>query len=285
MSESVRHRLVRLGALVLLAGLLSACIVGSDEDADPTSTTAASPTATTRIAPTATATVTPRPTSTPVPPTPTRTPTPRPTATATPIPKVPLGTITPLDPNVVGNYSLSAEIELRGVPDQTDFVASLLILQAAPDHYYLRSTSGGAGIESWLVDGTTYLTQADGSVAKLPKGTDTALFSPALLIQTIPTVSGDTVGVVVGTDDVSGRQATHYVIDAEDLFDTASWLPRNRAENINGQVEVWIDNELKIILRQVAEVHWENRDGSQGSYVSNYEVTNVTTTQPVTAPG
>jgi hypothetical protein len=196
-----------------------------------------------------------------------------------------LGTITPLDPNVVTNYSLSTDIELRGVPGQSDFVMSLLILQAAPNHYYLRSTSGGAGIESWLVDGTTYLTQADGSVAELPEGSDTALFSPALLVQTIPALSGDTIGQMLGVDDVGGRQATHYQVDGEDLVESVSWLPGDGASDIEGQVDVWIDNELRIVLRQVSDVRWENSDGSPGSFVGNYEITNVTTTQPVTAPG
>jgi hypothetical protein len=198
---------------------------------------------------------------------------------------VPLGTITPLDPNAIPNFSLSTNIELRGVPGQTDFVMSLLILQAAPNHYYLKSTSGESGIESWLVDGTTYLTQADGSVARLPDGSDTALFSPALLVQTIPNVSGDTVGIDLGVEDVGGRQATHYQIDAEDLFETAPWLPGDSATDIEGQVDVWIDTELRIILRQESNVRWENADGSPGSFVGHYEVTNVTTTEPVTAPG
>jgi hypothetical protein len=289
--ESVRRRLVWAGTLVLVASVFGGCIVGSD-DPDPTSTvdapqsltatTPAGPTET--VAPSATATAAP-PTRTPVPPTATRTPTPRPTATATPLPKVALGTITPLDPNAVTNYSLSTEIELRGVPGQSDFVMSLLILQSAPDHYYLKSTSGGSGIESWLVDGTTYLTQADGSVAQLPNGGDTALFSPTLLIQTVPMVSGETVGVNLGVEDVGGRQATHYRIEAGDLFATATWLPGESATDIAGQAEVWIDNELSIIVRQESDVRWENVDGTPGSFVGRYEVTNITTTEPVTAPG
>ena len=291
MRESVRRRLVWAGTLVLVASLFGGCIVGSD-DPDPTATVGPpqSPTATTTadptetVAPSATVTTAP-PTRTPVPPTATSTPTPRPTATATPLPKEPLGTIVPLDPNVVTNYSLSTEIELRGVPGQSDFVMSLLILQSAPNHYYLKSASGGSGIESWLVDGTTYLTQADGSVAQLPDGSDTALFSPTLLVQTVPMVSGETVGVDLGVEDVGGRQATHYRIEAEDLFETAPWLPGDSATEIEGQLEVWIDNELSIIVRQESEVHWENADGKPGSFVGRYEVTHINTTEPVTAPG
>lgn len=289
MSESVRRRLVLVGLLVLVASVLNGCIVGSD-DADPTSTTSATPLATTPVSPISTATATtpatpPTATSTPDPPTPTRTPTPRPTATATPIPKEPLGNLSPLDPAIVTNYSLSAEIELRGIPNQSDFVMSLLILQAAPNHYYLRSTSGNSAIESWLVDGTTYLTQADGSVARLPEGSDTALFSPALLVQTVPTVSGDTLGVPLGVEDVGGRQATHYRIDGEDLLASASWLPGDSASDVEGQIDIWIDNERRIVLRQESDLRWENTDGTAGSYVGRYEITNVNTTEPVTAPG
>jgi hypothetical protein len=185
----------------------------------------------------------------------------------------------------VTNYSLSTEFDLRGVPGQSDLAISLLILQAAPNHYYLRSTSGSAGIESWLVDGTTYLTQADGSVAELPEGSDTALFSPSLLVQTIPTISGETQGVNLGAEFVGGRQSTHYRIDAEDLFATATWLPGDSATDIEGQVDVWIDSELSIILRQDSNVRWENADSSPGSFIGRYEVTNVSTTEPVTAPG
>jgi hypothetical protein len=220
-----------------------------------------------------------------VPPTPTRTPTPRPTSTATPIPTVPLGEIAPIDPNVLTNYSLSTNIELKGVPNQTDFVMSLLILQSAPDHYYLRSTTGDSGIESWLIDGTTYLTQADGSVASIPQGSDTALFSPALLVQTIPAISGDVVGIKVGDENVSGRQATHYTVAGADLLDGTSWLPGDTADDIDGQVDVWIDNELHVIVRQESNVTWKYSDGSAGSFVGHFELTNIGTTEPVTAPG
>ncbi|HEX5164050.1 MAG TPA: hypothetical protein VFV93_01540, partial [Thermomicrobiales bacterium] len=196
-----------------------------------------------------------------------------------------LGEIAPLDPNVVTNYSLSTNLELKGIPRQADFVMSLLILQSAPDHYYLRSTSGDSGIESWLVDGTTYLTQADGSVASIPQGSDTALFSPSLLVQTIPAISGDVVGIMAGVEEVSGRQATHYTVDGEDLLDKTSWLPGDTADDIDGQVDIWIDNELHIIVRQESNVTWNNRDNTQGSFVGHYEVTNIGTTEPVTAPG
>ncbi len=293
MTKSVGRRLVWFGTLAIVAGLSSGCIVSSD-NADPTNTVSVSPSLSATIAATSTSTPPPPatatattapPTATRVPPTPTATSTPRPTATATPIPKVPLGAITPLNPDAIPNYSLSTEVELRGVPNQPDFVMSLLILQAAPNHYYLRSTGGSSGLESWLVDGTTYLTQADGSVAQLPEGSDTALFSPSLLVQTVPAISGDTLGVMLGIEDVSGRQATHYQIEGADLMNSVPWLPGEGATDIEGQVNVWIDNELRIVLRQESDVRWKNADGTLGSFKDRYEVTNISTTEPVTAPG
>lgn len=289
MRKSVSHRLVWVVLLVVVAVALSACIDGSD-DADPTATSEPLAIATTVASPivqaTSTATVVatqPAPTSTSVPPT-TRTPTPQPTATVTPVPKVALGAINPLDPFVLTNFTLNAGIEVRGVPNQSDVAMTLLVIQAAPDRYYLKSTSGSAGIESWLVDGTTYLTQADGSVAQLPGDSDTALFSPALLVQTVPTVSGDTVGIQLGTEDIGGRQATKYQIDGEDLLPTAAWLPGDGTSAVEGQVDVWIDSELGIILRQESNVGWTNSDGSTGSFSGVYEVLNISTTEPVTAP-
>lgn len=287
MSESVNRRLIKVGAFALVAGLLSACSVGSDDGVDPTATVT-SPIESALPSPSATSTIQPptvTATLTPLPPTSTRTPTPRPTATVTPVPKVPLGTITALDPAVLTNYTLAADIQLRGVPGQPDFATSLLILQSAPDLYYLRSTTGEGSIETWLVDGTTYLTQADGSVAKLPDATDTALFSPALLVQTIPAISGETLGVDRGTEDVGGRQASRYQIEATDLFATTPWLPGDGANDVTGQVDVWIDDETRVVVRQVSDVRWTNPDGSAGSFAGQYEITNVTTTEPVTAPG
>lgn len=288
MSSSVRHRLIWAGVLLLTVGILSACSVGSS-DPDPTSTAASAPPTTTieptRPDATATPESTSTPTRTPVPPTPTQTATPSPTATATPIPRVPIGTITPLNPAVVTNFTLTTDLQLRGVPGQADFVMSLLILQAAPNHYYLRSTTGDSGIESWLVDGTTYLTQADGSVAQLPEGSDTALFSPALLVQTIPVISGETIGIVVGIEDVNGRQTTHHQIEGEDLLSSTVWLPGNEATNVKGTLDIWIDNETQLVIRRVADVSWRNSDRSEGSFVSAFDLTNITTTEPVTAPG
>ena len=218
-------------------------------------------------------------------PTPTSTSTPRPTATVTPIPKEALGEIAPLDPSGLPNYTLTTDIELRGVPGQSDFTMSLLIIQAAPDHYYLRSTSGNSGLESWLVDGTTYLTQADGSVAALPADSDTALFSPSLLVQTVPRISSDTLAVNVGPEDVNGRQTTHKRVDGKDLLANANWLPGDGASNIEGQVDIWIDNETGIILRRESNVRWQNPDGSGGVLIERHDVTNISTTERVTAPG
>lgn len=287
-SSSVRHWLVLAGVLLLTTGMLSACSFGSS-DPDPTSTSNADlPTSTSEPIerePTATETSTPTPTVTPVPPTATQTATPSPTPTVTPIPRVPIGETTPLDPAVITNYTLTTDLKLRGISGQTDFLMGLLILQAAPNHYYLKSTTGGSGIESWLVDGTTYLTQADGSVARLPQGSDTALFSPALLIQTIPTISSETVGIEVGVEEVNGRQTTHFRVDGRDLFESTPWLPREETSDVRGTLDIWIDNDTRLVIRRETDVHWKNMDGSDGSFVDTYDLTNITTTEPVTAPG
>lgn len=290
MRESVSRRLVGIGSLLLAATLLGACVVGSDDD-DPTAMVEATVAATEAASPTVTAgetatTSTAPATATAVPAMPdsTATSTPSPTPTVTPIPKTPLGAMAPLNPTVIQNFTVSTNVELRGIPNQSDFATSLLILQSAPDHYYLKSSTGDSGLESWLVDGTTYLTQADGSVAELPDGSDTALFSPTLLVQTIPMLSSETPSISLGTEDVAGRQATHYQIEAADLLSTTPWLPADTT-NDAGQVDVWVDTEFGIVLRQEANVTWQNADGSSGSYVVRYEVTNVGTTEPVRAPG
>lgn len=292
MRSLIRRRLVWVAGVILSAGALGSCVIGSNDDADvpptvqldPSQTFTAAPGPSATLSPTTTSTASPTATPSPttVPPTPS--PTPRPTASATPIPKAPLGEIAPLDPVVIVNFSLAAQIELRGVPNQSDFSMTLAIQQSAPDHYYLRSTSGSSVLESWLVDGTTYLTQADGGVAPLPAGSDTALFSPALLVQTIPVITGETLGTRLGNETVGGRDATRYRVDGEDLFQTATWLPGDTAIDIDGQVDVWIDSELRIVLRQESDVTWGN-DGAEGSFVGRLEVTNISTTVPVNAPG
>ena len=290
MRESVSRRLALVGSILLAAVLLSGCIVGTDDD-DPTPTSESRETPTEAASPspqvTATATTQPSPeapTATTAPATATTTPTPRPTSTATPIPTEPLGEIAPINPIALENFTLSTDISLRGIPGQSDFVLNLLILQASPSHYYVKSTTGGSSLESWLVDGTTYLTQADGSVAELPGGSDTALFSPALLVQTVPALAGETQAIDLGTEEVAGRQTTHRQIAADDLIADTTWLPAD-ASDADGVVDLWIDNELGIVIRQEADITWENADGSTGSYEIRYEVTNVGATEPVTAPG
>jgi hypothetical protein len=269
--------------------LVAGCSLGtndSDDAATPTLEATRPATQAPAASPTArpSATPTPVPTATAPPPTATASPTVTPTATVTPVPEQPLGEIRPLDPLVLTNYSLAFALRVVGVPGEEDLTTTLNIEQSDPQTFHLLTQTGDTSFESWQVGGTTYLRQGDGTVVALPEGSDSALFSPALLVQTIPPLDSNMSVTRLGADTIEGRAVTHYRIDGEDYLAATRILPPDFAGDVRGKVDLWVDDEWRIALRLGGLVTWTNDDRTLGTLETSYDVTRILATPPVTAP-
>jgi hypothetical protein len=270
---------------------IAACSVGGGEDdvtpteiADaipPSATGAVAPSATPEPTGTATATSTSTSTSTPEPtatpsPTPTRTPTP----TATPFPEIenPFANL-PQPDQVLENFTLSYTGAF-GTPDGGTESIEIFIEQSSPTRYHLRT---GAGVEIWVVEDATYFRNPDGSVFQIQSAVDPVLISPAAYLIQIPNPVDVPSALEIGEDEVEGRPATHYRVDADQVHQFGLDAERTVADP-EGQIDVWIDRELGFVSRLDMDVNWTDENGQAQSAVADLTVSAIGTTAEVQPP-
>jgi len=315
-----RRRAIALvaGSVVLL--LSGACSIGGDDDETPTATTAAvagSPTTsqaaaspTTAASPSVSASPTTQgspgagsptsqgspvasgsPTAGGSPPagaTPTRaaaaTATVAPSPTPTAAPEAPVGEIVVLDPAAIPNYTLTIDIAATGIGGPGDSTFVYTIEQSATDRYHLKADSSGTSLEIWKVGDSAFIAQEGGEPAPLPEGSDTALFSPATFLQVVPPIASGANAQDLGVEEIDGRSARHYRLSGESFLGNVPFLGGQEVTDVGGEIDVWVDEELKTPLRQQGEVTWVNADDSEGKFSIDYQLTQVGSTAEVQPP-
>ena len=283
-----RSSVLILGGVLIASLLFAACSIngGDDDDSTATATEDVAPDFTATEAQEPTATETPEPTATPEP-----TPTETATATATPEPtSTPTATPIPIEENpfaevpspdlVLENYTVTyyAEIETpEGDPEMID----IFIEQSAPDRYHLRA---GEEVEIWVIDGATYFRNPDdGSVFQVPTAVDPGLVSPAAYLIQIPSPAGIPEALRVGEEDVDGRPAIHYSVDA-DQIEQFGLADDDTVTDPEGDIDVWIDQELGFISRMEIDAEWTDETGARQSAVIDLLITDVGTTAEIAPP-
>jgi hypothetical protein len=279
------------GILVLALAISGCSISGDDDDpatatadvAPPTQADSIDPTATELASPTepasATATETTEPTATSSP-TATASSTATASATATELPEVenPFANV-PQPDTVLENFTLSYQGEFGPPQGETESL-EIFIEQSAPTRYHLRAA---AGVEIWVIEDATYFRNPDGSVFQIQSAIDPVLVSPAAYLIQIPDPADVPSALQVGQDDVDGRSATHYQVEADQVgrFGLAQ---DQTITDPDGEIEIWVDDELGFISRMLVDVEWTDETGSRQSAVAELLITAVGTTQEIQAP-
>lgn len=287
--------------LVVLALLVGGCSIGGDGDdsADVTPTDQARSVTATSVDP-APSTATEEPTEPdPTPtdePTPTSTMTPEPTATSTPEP-TPTATPEPVvqDPfaglarpdSVLDNYTLTYTINFEeGLPEAG--MMDIFVEQFAPDNYHIRaagdSVEGVGQVEIWVVGATTYFRTPDGQVSQVPGQMDQTLFSPSAYLILTPDLATVALATDLGVEDIDGRAARHYRVDPEQLEQAGLLDDVEDYQDPEGHYDVWIDEELGIVLRMIGDAAWSDDEGTRYVMQLNYELTNVNSTPEIQPP-
>lgn len=137
-------------------------------------------------------------------------------------------------------------------------------------------------IEVWSLADATYIAESGGTPVELP-GSMASEFAPTNLLVIVPPVETLAVAEEVGQEDVNGRSATQYRVEAEDA---AVILAPEGAEinDAEGDMNIWIDDELGIVLQMTADVTWTNADDTDASVVIDYMVSDVGETDDIEAP-
>lgn len=212
------------------------------------------------------------------------TPTAAATSTADAIDDV-LGDVEMLDPEELPNYTLTMRFEMSGIPDEPeDFRLDMEVQQSATDNYHMRVDSDDGVVEIWVVDDVTYLAEGDGEITSIP-GTDMGLFSPSMFLATVPPLDEELAATRVGEETVSGRETTRYRIEAANYLALSElFAPDATPEDAEGELNVWIDNELNIMIRQEGDVTWTNVDGTTGRFFQDFLISDIGSTPRVEAP-
>ncbi|MBA2452289.1 MAG: hypothetical protein H0V47_03915 [Chloroflexia bacterium] len=189
----------------------------------------------------------------------------------------------------VPNFTLDFTGRFENVPDDTGEIFSadleMMLMQSEPDIYHLTfMTTGDEAIELevWSLADATYIAESGGTPVELPGGM-AAEFAPANLLVIVPPVEALLVAEEVGQEDVNGRSTTHYRVDAED----AAVILAPEGTEINdaeGDMDIWIDDELGIVLQMTADVTWTNADDTDAEVTIDYMVSDVGDTDDIEAP-
>lgn len=300
------RKLIRQTGLLAAAGLclvlFAACIGGDSDDPEPTSTPEteatsapsgptpsdgatptgeAEPTATSEPTSTPEPTPTITPTATPAPPTATPTNTPTPTPTPLPTEDDPAKDSLPVD-QVTSNFTLHYNVQFTG--GESDTAIELAVEQHDADSYHIRVQNTGQQTEAWRVGETTWVAGPNGAIVELPGLVDPNLYAPSSFLFLIPDLRESGTATVIDEDaDVEGRSATRYEVDPSvaDRYWPQQGNPPGEAE---GTFEIWIDNELNLIVRAEADIQWPSGSNSPRMEMS-YLITRIDSTPEVQPPG
>lgn len=279
--------------------LLAACTLGGDDDDDdgdvPTATETATETqteqpdstATEEPTETATATESPSPTATETR-EPTNTPTPSPTPSPTPEPTVtdPFASIE-LPDTVLENFTLEYSTSSTG-GEQSRGTLNIYIEQFNREQFYVRTegdeVSGVEAVEIWVTADATFFRPPGGQVSEIPGAVDSTLFSPGAYLILTPDLADVGEATDLGTEEIDGRTARHFRFDAEQMDDDTALPEESELTDPEGEVEVWVDEELGVALRMLGDVSWEDEEGERIEMELSYELSAIDSTPEIQPP-
>jgi hypothetical protein len=192
-----------------------------------------------------------------------------------------------IDPNALPNFTLVATIDEEGSSEDMTGNVTINIEQSAVDNYHLKFGSADQSLETWLVDGTTYINDGSG-VQAAPADASAFGISPTdLLTQDLPDLAKVPGMKKVGSDTVNGRKTTHYHLDGKDLGPAMAAMGDSDMQGVtdgSGNFDIWTDNDLKILIKGDADLTWTNADGTPGKLKYTYEISKIGSTDKVSAP-
>lgn len=196
-----------------------------------------------------------------------------------------LGDFETLDPELLPNFSLTMNFvatNMSGVPETN---LQMQMEQSDIDNYHFNMNSEGELLEFWTIGDQSW-TSIGGEVMESPTG---PMFRPADILTTGELIPEGLDAQREGTEQVNGRETTKWVIDGADYVAYMNAEEESNATGIemsdgSGEVVVWVDNELNIMLKAEGDVAWSNSDGTDGTLVYDYEIYDIGSTADIVAP-
>lgn len=191
-----------------------------------------------------------------------------------------------LDPELLPNFSMTMNFNAENMSGTPQTTLQMVMEQSAIGNYHINMETDGQALEFWTI-GEQSWTSIGGEVVESPTG---PLFSPADLLQTSELIPEGLNAREDGSEEINGRQTTKWVVDGADyvayMNEQAQVDGTSTVEMTDGtgEVSVWIDEELNIMIKAEGDVAWSNSDDTQGSLVYDYEILDIDSTADIVAP-
>jgi len=187
-----------------------------------------------------------------------------------------------LDPELLPNFSMRMNFDATNLSGTPQTTLMMQMEQSAIDNYHLDMESDGELLEFWTI-GEQSWTSIGGEVIESPTG---PLFSPADILTTGELIPEGLEARNEGTEEVNGRETTKWVVDGADYV---AFMNEDESATVEmtdgtGDVIIWIDNELNIMIKAEGDVAWMNDDSTDGSLIYDYEIYDIDSTSEVQAP-
>jgi hypothetical protein len=190
----------------------------------------------------------------------------------------------PLDASVLPNFTLTMAVEATGDEGATD-AFDINIQQSAAGTYHYILVAEDTEIEYWQIGDEAWFNQ-DGVITPIPAESGSA-FSPDLFLtqfnESVPDLYD---AYEAGTEEVSGRETTHYVITGEqfeEVFNQCAEAGETIAD-AEGSYEAWVDNELDVVIKTVSDLSWTDSNGVRQTAKIDMLVDDIGSTPEVTPP-
>jgi hypothetical protein len=191
-----------------------------------------------------------------------------------------------LDPELLPNFSLTMNFDATNMSGTPQTTLTMVMEQSALGNYHMNMETDGQALEFWTIGDQSW-TSIGGEVVESPTG---PLFSPADILQTSELIPEGLNAREAGSEEVNGRQTTKWVVDGADyvayMNEQAKVDGTSTVEMTDGtgEVTVWIDEELKIMIKAEGDVAWNNSDDTQGTLVYDYSIHDIGSTADIVAP-
>ncbi|MDQ3547907.1 MAG: hypothetical protein M3439_03725 [Chloroflexota bacterium] len=187
-----------------------------------------------------------------------------------------------LDPELLPNFSMRMNFDATNLSGTPQTTLMMQMEQSGIDNYHLDMESDGELLEFWTI-GEQSWTSIGGEVIESPTG---PLFSPADILTTGELIPEGLEARNEGTEEVNGRETTKWVVDGADYV---AFMNEDASSTVemtggSGEVTIWIDNELNIMIKAEGDVAWMNDDDTDGSLIYDYEIYDIDSTAQVQAP-
>lgn len=183
------------------------------------------------------------------------------------------------------NYTLTVTGDVPATEDEEtgDTAIDLMYEQSAPDTFHLLFDGADEfAVEAWQISDQMWIRNEGGTVEEATEDLAEA-YSVSSYLTMLPEVNKVSEAEEIGEEEIDGRAVTHYSIPADEAIRNLPAAENGEAEEPEGSVEVWIDDEQNVI-RMTVDLTWMDAGQNEQAMQLDYDVTAIDATEDVEAP-